>query len=47
MTMMLVDPDIVIPNKSLELETQRLLEEHPWAFEFDPRQNFKKIKIWE
>ena len=42
-----VDPNVMIPNKVLRLEAERLLEQNPWAFEFDPRQNFKSIQIWE
>ena len=45
--MMLVDAEALVSNISIRKETERLLEEHPWAFEFDPRQSYKDIKIWD
>ena len=42
-----VDPDVMIPNYGLKKEAERLLKENPWAFEFDPRTDYKKIKIWK
>ena len=46
-TMMEVDPDILIPNFGLKKEVDRLFEENAWAFEFNPRQKFRSIKLWE
>ena len=42
-----VDPNVLIPNVNLRKEAERLLDVNPWAFEFDPRQNYKKIQIWD
>ena len=47
MNLVEVDTDIMIPNHGLREEAKRFLEENPWAFEFDPRTNYKKIKIWK
>ena len=46
-TMMEVDSDILIPNFGLKKEVDRLFDENAWAFEFNPRQKFKSIKIWD
>jgi len=44
--MMPVDEKVIIPNKKLRAEVQRLYKEQPWAYEFDPRVHYRKIKIW-
>ena len=46
-TMMEVDAEIMIPNVGLQKEALRFLKDHPWAFEFDPRQKIKSIRVWD
>lgn len=45
--MMEVDAEIMIPNVGLQKEALRFLKDHPWAFEFDPRQKIKSIRVWD
>ena len=40
-----VDPEVKIANKFLREATEQFLDEHPWAFEFDPRQSVDDIKL--
>lgn len=40
-----VDPDFFVPNKTILQATKNFIEENPWAFDFDPRQKFKDIKV--
>ena len=47
MNLVEVNTDIMIPNHGLREEAKRFLEQNPWAFEFDPRTDYKKIKIWK
>lgn len=42
-----VDPSIMIPNKQIKEATRQFLDQNPWAFEFDPRQKFSQLSIWE
>ena len=44
-TMVQVDPEIMIDNKNLKNEIERYYEENPWAFEYDPRMHYKNIDI--
>ena len=44
-TMQKVDASIMIPNKAIKRATEIFLDENPWAFEFDPWQNFMSIKL--
>ena len=44
-TMQKVDPDVMIVNTAILKETEHFLDENPWAYEFDPRENFMNIKL--
>ena len=35
----------MIPNIEIRKEIEIFNQENPWAFEFDPRQNYKDIEI--
>ena len=45
-TLKKVDPDVIIPNKSILEASELFLDENPWAYEFDPKEKFEDIKIW-
>ena len=45
-TMQIVDPDVMVPNVALFQATQRFIEENKWAYQFDPREKYEDIKIW-
>jgi len=42
-----VNADVMIPNVGLRREAERFLQENPWAYEFDPREKFFQIKVWQ
>mmetsp|Transcript_29609 Transcript_29609/g.39383 ORF Transcript_29609/g.39383 Transcript_29609/m.39383 type:complete len:95 (+) Transcript_29609:1008-1292(+) len=42
-----VNPDVIIPNKRIKKATEDFIEKNPWAYDFDPRQDFHQIKVWQ
>lgn len=42
-----VDPTILVPNSLIKASTERFLKENPWAFEFNPKQKFQDIIVWQ
>ena len=44
-TMQRVDPAILVPNIILLKATEWFLSENPWAYNFDPKENYRKINI--
>ena len=42
-----VDPEIMIPNYGIKAETEDFLRKNPWAHEFDPKQKYNKVKIFQ
>ena len=43
----MVDPDVMIPNQQIAAAVGLFLDEHPWAFEFNPRDKLENIMVWE
>ena len=37
----------MIENTQLKTTIKDFLTENPWAFEFDPRQQFQDMKVWD
>ena len=44
-TMQKVDPEVMIANKALKAATEKFLDEHPWAFQFNPREKIEDIRF--
>ena len=42
-----VDPTIMIPNLQMVEAINYYLDNNPWSFEFDPRDKFEDIKVWQ
>jgi len=41
-----VDPAIILPNKRIKRAIENFLAKNPWAYNFDPREKYDKIKLW-
>jgi len=41
-----VNPDIKIINKGIYEATEKFVDQNPWAYQFDPKEDFKKIRLW-
>ena len=46
-TLKKVNPDIMIPSTSIRLMSEAYLNENSWAFEFNPREDYMKIQVWQ
>ena len=44
-TMQKVDPSVMISNKYIKDATEHYLDQNPWAYEFDPSEDFMKISL--
>ena len=44
-TCQLVDPSKTFPNKRIKTAIDDFLHHNKWAFEFNPKDSYKKIKI--
>ena len=42
----MIDPGRLIENKRIRQACSDFRSENPWAFEYDPREEFHQIKIW-
>ena len=45
-SMQKVNPKILIPNKRISQATEAFLEQNPWAYNFNPKDDYRKISIW-
>ena len=45
-TMQKVDPEVMIPNVSIAIASKNFVKQNPWAYEYNPRQNYRSIKLW-
>lgn len=46
-TLSVINPAVRIPNKRIKDAIDGFLDENPWSYEFDPREEFMNIKIWD
>ena len=42
-----VNPDIQVPNISLLEAIETYLDANPWAYEFNPKEKYEDIKVWQ
>ena len=46
-TAKVVDPNVMIFNKRIKQATEEFLQKNPWASNFDPREKYQNLAIWE
>ena len=42
-----VDPDLLIKNLNIAAATETFLDENPWAYEYNPKEKFEDILLWQ
>ena len=46
--MVVVDnPDMMMTNENLRKEIEAYNDKHPWAFDYNPKQPWIKINVWD
>mmetsp|Transcript_29968 Transcript_29968/g.39828 ORF Transcript_29968/g.39828 Transcript_29968/m.39828 type:complete len:98 (+) Transcript_29968:864-1157(+) len=45
LTQKMVDPRKIIPNRRIKLAVEDFLRKNPWAYDFNPKENFRKITV--
>eukprot|EP00353_Schmidingerella_taraikaensis_P000365 CAMPEP_0185596842 /NCGR_PEP_ID=MMETSP0434-20130131/80988_1 /TAXON_ID=626734 ORGANISM="Favella taraikaensis, Strain Fe Narragansett Bay" /NCGR_SAMPLE_ID=MMETSP0434 /ASSEMBLY_ACC=CAM_ASM_000379 /LENGTH=86 /DNA_ID=CAMNT_0028225405 /DNA_START=2271 /DNA_END=2531 /DNA_ORIENTATION=- len=46
LSMQVVDPQVLIPNRRLKAWSTIFINDNPWAYEYEPSQSYKKILLW-
>ena len=46
-TYKVVKPSMLIPNKRIKQATEVFMAKNKWAIDFDPRQTYRNIKLWQ
>ena len=45
-SLVVIDPDVMVPNQQVKCAITEFLKNNPWAFRFDPREKFENIQVW-